>query len=119
MSWPTSWTCDAPVQSSYLISNEAISAWHPVLHTLWMTIPLKLSHALFGSYSAGAAFYGLTQALLLVTIYSYIAHLILKWKIPTPVFALILGFICLYPGIAKWATLSTKDIAFSAFLPWL
>lgn len=115
MSWPTSWTCDAPIQSSYIISNEAIRAWHPVLHTLWMTIPLKLSYALFGSYSAGAAFYGLTQALLLVTIYSYIAHLILKWKIPTPVFALILGFICLYPGIAKWVTLSTKDIAFSAF----
>lgn len=119
LSWPVLWTFDAATQTRYLITGESISAWHPVIHTLWMSIPMEIANTLTGSYFLGVVFYGVTQVLITTAVYAYILTVISKWNISRIPFCLIVCFFVLYPGIAGYCTWATKDVVFSALFALL
>lgn len=112
--WPSGWGYDASGQVKILIDDGPISAWHPVLHTLLLAAPLKVSHWLTGHYCYGAAAYTVFQVLTVTAIYAYISCLIRQWRVPRFVLVLVVVFFCVQPGLAASSVTGAKDVLFSA-----
>lgn len=114
--WPIDWSIAVSYQTEFLVnSNIGISGWHPLIHTLWLSIPLNISQYLTDSYGTGTAFCNLSQYFVIMIVYSYLIWLIKQWGIPKFVWIAVLLFVCLYPGIAANSITVFKDILFSAF----
>ena len=112
--WPSVWAFDTHSQTYWILEGTFfIDAWHPPLHTLWISLPVAASKALCGSYVPGVAFYTLTQMLVLSALFTGIVRIIARWKIPQ-VLPLIFWFVfALFPVFPFWSVVATKDVIFS------
>lgn len=113
--WPGLWRCDAIYQTQWLLTGEGLSTHHPLVHTLWMSLPMEFSYQVTGSYVPGFAFYTVTQELVCSALYAGTLHLLAKRDVPSWVLWLGLAVFALFPGIVIYAAMSTKDVAFVAF----
>ena len=112
--WPGIWGADSIFQTQYLITGDKIWAHHPILHTLWLSLPMQISNALVGDYSPGFAFYTISQILATSAAMALILKRIRRWSIPQPIWIALFVTVCLFPGFATWSTMATKDILFAA-----
>lgn len=111
--WPGVWNFDAPYQTLWISRGDQINAYHPVLHTLWLSIPLIISFDITGSYIPGCAFYTLSQMVIGSLLLAGTALLIRRWNVPQWLPILTIAFFACFPCFALWSVISTKDVAFS------
>lgn len=118
--WPGDFCFDAMWQTAFILPDKTntpeywahLNSWHPPLHSLWLGGSLYLGWSLFQSYSIGLALYTVSQVLLfsfcVARVVSYVyerGHCVLF------IFSLLAA--CLFSGFAVYATMTTKDVAFS------
>lgn len=106
---------DSAAQLSQAVGEEAWSNWHPVLHTLFLAIPVNIGMKMFGGdLTAGIALSTILQMLILSVIFGYAV----KWTIELTrkkwVGYLLLAFFALCPIVACYAVTMWKDVLFSA-----
>ena len=111
--WPGVLHFDAKMQTSWLLTGEAIYSQHPVLHTLWLSVPMLISNKLTGSFVFGYAFYTISQMMAFSGLLVKIVQVVNRWGFkPRDSFALWLTF-TLFPVFPFWSTVATKDVIFS------
>lgn len=113
ISWPGVYNFDAIYQNQYLLTGQTVWAHHPILHTLWLSVPMQVSMDLFGSYYPGYAFYTVTQMIVVSAAYAYALSVVFKWGISRTARIVFLIFFALFPGFASWSVASTKDVLFA------
>lgn len=110
--WPGAWTFDVLSQTQHLLTEDPISAHHPVIHTLWLSGCIWLSDHLIGSYAPGLAFYTLTQMFILSALLARVVLISSRWNIPPLVPTLMLLAYAFFPGFSLWSVIATKDVLF-------
>ena len=111
--WPSVWQFDIHGQSAWLLKGRVLSTWHPVLHTLWVSLPVTASAKLFGSYIPGVAFYTVTQMLVLSALFVKIMTIVARWDISRAVPIVMWLSFALFPVFPFWSMVATKDVVFS------
>ena len=112
--WPSVWAFDTHTQTQWVLDDTfSISAWHPPLHTLWLSLPVAASKALFGSYVPGAAFYSITQMLALSALFTKTVFIIKRWRVPQALPPIVWLVFALFPVFPFWSCVATKDVIFS------
>lgn len=106
---------DSAVQLSQAVGEGAWSNWHPVLHTLFVAIPVNIGMNMFGGdLTAGIACSTILQMLILSAIFGYVV----KWAIGLTqkkwIGYVLLVFFALHPIVACYAVTMWKDVMFSA-----
>lgn len=114
VAWPGLYQYDGIFQTHWLVSDENINAHQPIIHSLWMSIPMLVSEKLVGSYYPGFAFYSISQVFLVSLVLALSIRKIGSWPIPQAFVPVATIFVCVFPGFATWASVATKDVAFAA-----
>ena len=105
---------DSAVQIKQAIGEDAWSNWHPVLHTLFVAIPVNIGRAVFGDLTAGIALSTIMQMVILSMIYGYVVHWVINLTHKPWIGYVLLGFFALCPIVSGYAVTMWKDVLFSA-----
>ncbi|MBQ6696588.1 MAG: hypothetical protein IJN16_07785 [Lachnospiraceae bacterium] len=112
--YPGWFNYDAPWQLAMYESN-AISAHHPVLHTVIMGSILNVMARWNGTYNKGIALYLLLQMVVLAGCFGYIVYYMGKKRVGKPGRVLAVAWFVLFPTIVLHAMCPTKDTLFAGF----
>ena len=96
-----------------MITNEKIRALHPVLHTLWVSLPMMASNKLFGSYEIGFAFHIITQMIAMSGILNAIVKIVGRWNLKVNLTLPLWIFFTFFPVFPHYSVSATKDVIFS------
>lgn len=106
---------DSAVQLRQAVGESVWSNWHPVLHTLFVAIPVNAGMNIFGGdLTAGIALSTITQMLILCMIFGYIVKWVMDLVVKRWVGCLLLVFFAFCPIVACYAVTMWKDVLFSA-----
>lgn len=107
---------DSFTQISEAIGTNALTDYHPFLHTMMMGVFIRLGRWLFGTTAAGIAFYTFIQSCMVsLTIAFTIVYMARRGIHPYIRLAALLYF-ALHPAIACYSITLWKDIWLSYFL---
>ncbi len=112
--YPGWFNYDAPWQLAMYESN-AISAHHPVLHTVIMGSILKFMAELNGTYNKGIALYLLLQMAVLAVCFGYVVYYLGKKHIGKIGRLVAVAWFVLFPTIVLHVMCPTKDSLFAGF----
>lgn len=96
------------------IESGTLNAHHPILHTLFQAICIKIGLHVFGSFNAGVAIEVLTQELILLTIFAAIVYTLFKCGMSKKLFIFVMIYFALDPIVGMFIFSTTKDVIFSA-----
>lgn len=106
---------DSAVQLRQAIGEGEWSNWHPVLHTLFIAIPVNAGMGLFGGdLTAGIACSTIMQMTILSVIFGYVTEWVMKLTQKKWIGYLLLMFFAAYPIVSCYAVTMWKDVLFSA-----
>lgn len=106
---------DSAVQLSQAVGEGVWSNWHPVLHTLFIAIPVNIGMIIFGGdLTAGIALSTIMQMFILSAIFGYVVKWVIELTQKKWVGYLLLTFFALCPIVACYAVTMWKDVLFSA-----
>lgn len=109
--YPGAWTFDVLSQTQHLLTEEPISAKHPVIHTLWLSGCIWISNYFLGSYAPGLVAYTIIQMLILSALLARVVLITTRWKCSfMPIVSLLVY--ALFPGFSLWSVIATKDVLF-------
>lgn len=114
--YPGIYAYDSIYQVRHVMVGGAPYASNPVLHTLYLYGSLQLGQAIFGSYSAGIAFYAITQMLIMAAIFAYACGFVARRGASVPVQVGMILFFLLVPIHGMLAVSSTKDVLHAGFM---
>ena len=90
---------------------------HPVMHTLFIKLCMKIGQMWFLNWNAGIFIYALVQSIISISIYSYaISVLYNKTSLKDKYKVFIMLYFAIHPRIQAYLMVVTKDILYSAFL---
>ena len=112
--WPGIECNDVKIQTSWLITGGPIRAHHPVLHTLWMSLPMVASNELFGNYEVGFTFYIVTQMFVMSGILTAIIKIVGRWNSKVDLTLPLWILFTFFPVFPYWSVCATKDVIFSS-----
>ncbi|MBQ9142400.1 MAG: hypothetical protein IJX63_11520 [Lachnospiraceae bacterium] len=113
--YPGWFNYDAPWQLS-MYGNDAITAHHPVLHTVIMGWILEFMNGINGTYNKGIALYLLLQMGILALCFGYAVYYMGKKGIGRIGRGIALTWFALFPTIVLHVMCPTKDSLFAGFL---
>lgn len=87
---------------------------HPIVHTLIMSGLIELGHKIFGTISAGIAFFVVIQMLLLAAVYAFSVFYMAKRNISFSIRLLSVLFFAVYPVFGLYSVTLWKDTWLSA-----
>lgn len=93
-----------------------LNAHHPVFHTLFLGLTLKVGMALFHSFNAGVACYVLLQALIIAGIFAFTIKWLLDRGMGKVGYSISLAYFALDPIVGLFAFSTTKDVLSAAFI---
>ena len=106
---------DSAVQLSQAVGEGGWSNWHPVLHTLFVAIPVNIGIKIFGGdLTAGIALSTLLQMLILVVIFGYVVKWMIELTQKKWIGYVLLVFFAICPIVACYAVTMWKDVMFSS-----
>lgn len=106
---------DSAVQLRQAVGEGAWSNWHPVLHTLFVAVPVNIGMSIFGGdLTAGIALSTLLQMLLLSAIFGYVIKWVMELTQKKWIGYLLMAFFGICPIVACYAVTMWKDVLFSA-----
>ena len=112
--YPGNFSYDAGTQIR-MLKFDALSKYHPVLHTLFMGLTILLGHNLFGSWNIGILLHSILQMLIMSSIFSFTLLYLHKKRIPNIYNYIFLILYLFLPTHSVFAITTTKDILFSGF----
>lgn len=115
-SFPGLYVYDAIPQTTRALCLHQIDAWHPLIHTYWMSGLMTLGKAVFGSYEAGFALYTTSQYLLYAALTGLFVKKLHSFSGSKRISLLCLAVFALFPLFPIMAVSSTKDTMFSAII---
>lgn len=113
--YPGWFNYDAPWQLS-MYNGDAITAHHPVLHTVVMGWILEFMNGINGTYNKGIALYLLLQMSILALCFGYTVYYMGKKGVGRIGRAIALVWFILFPTIVLHVMCPTKDSLFAGFL---
>lgn len=82
---------------------------HPIVHTLILTGVVKLGQMIFGTISAGIAFFIVIQMLLLASLYSFVLFYMAKRNVKFLIRVVTMIFFAAYPLFGEYSVTTWKD----------
>ncbi len=113
--YPGWFNYDAPWQLS-MYKNDAITAHHPVLHTVIMGRILEFMNGMNGTYNKGIALYLLLQMCVLALCFGYAVYFLGKKGVGRVGRGVAILWFVLFPTIVLHVMCPTKDSLFAGFL---
>ncbi len=113
--YPGWFNYDAPWQLS-MYKNDAITAHHPVLHTVVMGRILEFMNGMNGTYNKGIALYLLLQMFVLALCFGYAVYFLDKKGVGRVGRGIAILWFGLFPTIVLHVMCPTKDSLFAGFL---
>ena len=114
ITFPGLFVYDAVTQIHDAIDLGLVSAFHPLIHTYWMSSCILLGTHLFNSDIAGFALYVLTQMIGMSVALGYCIRVVARLSNSPQIPRLSLLVIALFPVFPILAVSATKDSMFSA-----
>ncbi len=115
LSYPAIFMGDTTSQISQGFSQASLSNHHPVVHTLYLSLYLRIGE-LLGSDNLGVFLYCLVQTLLVFLILAYAVAALVEIQAHSYLIGGILLYYCVHPRISAYLFLLTKDVPYSAFV---
>lgn len=112
--WPGVATYDINAQLEQ-ITHQAYSSHHPVVHTLFLEICLKVAERLGGNDSNGILIYSLLQMGIMTSVFAGTVCYMLYRKMAKIWCGLVFLWYSLFPIHALFGVITTKDSLFSVF----
>ena len=109
-------TQDSSLQIAEAIGIYRLSDVMPYVHTLIMSLLIKMGMGIFGTRVGGIAFYTVVQMILIALSVSYVLHCMARRGIRPCFRILTLAFFALHPVIGAYAVSVWKDIWLSYFI---
>ncbi len=113
--FPGAYAYDAPTQWEQFCTGN-ITTHHPVLHTLFLGVCMKVGISLFSSGNVGIAIYTIIQIILMACIFVYVLRYLKKCKCPLFIRVFAFLFYGLSPVVHLFVVSSTKDTLFTGVL---
>ena len=110
--FPGNFSYDAGTQIR-MILFDAVTKYHPVMHTAFLGITTYLGHAIFSSWNIGLLIHSIVQMLIMASIFSYTLIYLYKKKVPSYLLLLFLFIYLFLPTHSVFSITTTKDVLFS------
>lgn len=107
---------DSLVQMQQGMGLQELTAHHPLLHTLIITLCTKLGLLIHDSYTLGAAIYSILQMLFMSATFAFAVYYMKKNNVNKYVVIISLLFFALYPVMPIYAITMWKDVPFALFM---
>lgn len=118
-SFPGNLNYDFIVQIKQALNIDALTNWHPYIHTLFIGLCLKIGYFLTNSYNIGIFIYTLLQVLLSCFTFSFVIYYMAKKEIKTKFRLITLLMFMFFPMFPLYSVWLTKDIVFSLFMVYI
>lgn len=109
--YPGAWTFDVLSQTQHLLTEEPISAKHPIIHTLWLSGCIWISNYFLGSCAPGLAVYDIMQMLILSALLTRVVPITTRWNCSFIPIMSLLAY-ALFTGFSLRSFITTKDVLF-------
>ena len=90
-----------------------VSDHHPVIHTIFISIPYNIGYRIFGTITAGVATATLTQMIIMAIIFSSFIVFLYKRNVNRLILLIILGYYSFLPAHGYYSIVMWKDVIFS------
>ena len=115
--WPGEYTNDSNAQLLQILGLAPLSNHHPVAHTLFMGLFVKLGLALSGgNLSFAVGFYCAVQSLIMAAIFAYLIETLYKFDVKLWVIILALGCFVFLPYHGSYSSTLWKDVLFGGMV---
>ncbi len=104
----------APLQLNEFLSGENLSAQYPLLHTLLISLFVKIGSLLFSSNTAGLAIYCAFQAVAVGAVLAYLILFMIRIRVPKAVIIFSALFLSINPIIQIFVFTPVSDVLFGA-----
>lgn len=104
---------DSISQFKQVLSGFAtLNDHHPILHTVFISIPYNLGYSIFGTFNAGVAFVSVTQIIIMALIFSKVVCFLNERHLPKKVIIGVLAFYAISPIFGYYSVAIWKDVIF-------
>ena len=113
--YPGIYSYDASAQILQFYGKLPLTTHHPLIHTLYLGLCMKIAGRLFHTYQAGMALYALSQSLFMSAVFSLCLCRMKARRAPRWLCAVSWVFWILNPYLTVFSFVTTKDVLFGAF----
>ena len=113
--YPGIYSYDASAQLLQFYGKLPLTTHHPLIHTLYLGLCMKIAGRLFHTYQAGMALYALSQSLFMSAVFSLCLCRMKARRAPRWLCAVSWVFWILNPYLTVFSFVTTKDVLFGAF----
>ena len=113
--YPGIYSYDASAQILQFYGKLPLTTHHPLIHTLYLGLCMKIAGRLFHTYQAGMALYALSQSLFMSAVFSLCLCRMKARRIPGWFRVVSWAFWILNPYLTVFSFVTTKDVLFGAF----
>ena len=92
---------------------SSVSDHHPVIHTIFISIPYNIGYKIFETVTAGVALATLTQMIIMATIFSSLIVFLYKRNVNKIILLIVLGFYAILPVHGYYSIVMWKDVIFA------
>lgn len=107
---------DAPHQIRLIYGIFPLDNAHPITHTMFLGLCVKMGCALFGSVNIGFFIYSMLQFLFVIITVACVVKLLISIHVSESVSAILILYYIIHPRIQNYMFLLTKDVINALFL---
>ena len=113
--YPGIYSYDASAQLLQFYGKLPLTTHHPLIHTLYLGLCMKIAGRLFHTYQAGMALYALSQSFFMSAVFSLCLCRMKARRAPRWLCVASWTFWILNPYLTVFSFVTTKDVLFGAF----
>lgn len=113
--YPGIYSYDASAQILQFYGKLPLTTHHPLIHTVYLGLCMKIARRLFHTYQAGMALYALSQSLFMSAVFSLCLCRMKARRAPRWLRVVSWAFWILNPYLTVFSFVTTKDVLFGAF----
>ena len=113
--YPGIYSYDASAQLLQFYGKLPLTTHHPLIHTLYLGLCMKIAGRLFHTYQAGMALYALSQSFFMSAVFSLCLCRMKARRAPRWLCVASWMFWILNPYLTVFSFVTTKDVLFGAF----
>ena len=110
--YPGNFAYDAGTQLR-MVKFNVLTKYHPVMHTMFLYIPIVILGNLFKSYDIGLLIHSIIQMIIMALIFTYTLRYLYKKKFNSIILLIFLLIYMFLPTHSVFSISTTKDVIFS------
>ena len=115
--YPCNISPDSLAEIKMILNNfSTVSDHHPIIHILFIALPLTVGLHFFNNINTALFLYSLLQVIIMASIFSYLISFLYKRKVPNFVLIAILAYFALVPMHGFYSIVMWKDVLFAGLL---